>query len=79
MPGIVNDPAVALYVVAAVALIVMAGFFVYLWSMDRRMRELQRMLDDPQSERSQPRSEVESEPLRPQRIEKELSNGLDRR
>lgn len=84
MPGIINDPAVALYIVAAVSLLVMAGFFAYLWGMDRRVRELQRALDRQpldvtQSDRSHHRSEVESEPLRPQRIEKELSNGLDRR
>lgn len=82
MPGIINDPAIALYVVAAVSLIVMIGFFGYIWAMDRRVRELQRALerwplDAAQPDHSQPRHEAE--PLRPQRIEKELSNGLDRR
>lgn len=83
MPGIINDPAVALYVAAAVALVVMVGFFVYLWGMDRRVRELQRTLEREQGmaarETSPSRGEAGSETLRPQRIEKELSNGLDRR
>lgn len=82
MPGIINDPAVALYVATAVALVVMIGFFVYLWRMDRNVSELRRMLDGQAHESSHiaPRNAAyESEPLRPQRIDKELSDGLNRR
>lgn len=79
MIDIINNPAVAVYVAAGVALIVMIGFFVYLWRMDRRVRELQRAFDrDFRAESSAAVRPAEREPLRPQRIEKELSNGLDR-
>lgn len=82
MPGIINNPELAMYVAAAVALVVMVGFFVYLWRLDRGVRELQRTLE-PQSDdvlQSTGRvvKTVDSEPLRPQRIEKELSDGLNR-
>lgn len=82
MPGIINNPAVALYVATAVALVVMIGFFVYLWRMDRRVRELQRTLEIRQE--VPPGADtntgmINNEPLRPQRIEKELSDGLNRR
>ncbi len=84
MPGIIDNPAVALYVATAVALVVMIGFFIYLWSMDRRVRELQRMLDArhdaaAQADAARGSIGVEGEPLRPQRIEKELSDGFNRR
>jgi hypothetical protein len=83
MPGIINNPAVAMYVAAAVALVVMIGFFIYLWRMDRHVRDLQRRLDarsdlTTSATAGRPREAV-AEPLKPQRIEKELSNGLDRR
>jgi|GEM_PF-3496339 len=78
MPDIINNPAVALYIATAVALVVMIGFFVYLWGMDRRVKELRRMLE-AQREPRRDISEIQSEPRRPQRIEKELSNGFDRR
>lgn len=76
MPGIINDPATAMYVAAAVALVVMSGVFVYLWRMDRQVRALQRRLD---AEPETPRVPAMTEPLRPQRIEKELNDGLNRR
>ena len=83
MPGIINNPAIAMYVAAAVALVVMIGFFLYLWRMDRSVRELRRALDIEQHTdargAAQTASNVEREPLRPQRIEKELSDGLNRR
>ncbi len=82
MPGIINNPAIAMYVAAAVALVVMIGFFVYLWRMDRSVRELQRALDaEPSGARDAGQTPlvIEREPLRPQRIEKELSDGLNRR
>lgn len=79
MVDIINNPAIALYVATAVAVVVMAGFFVYLWRMDRRVRELQRALDrEFRADRDASGQAVEHEPLRPQRIEKELNNGLDR-
>lgn len=76
MPGIINDPAMAMYVAAAVALVVMTGLFVYLWRMERQVRAIQRLLE---SEPETPRVTTVNEPLRPQRIEKELSDGLNRR
>ncbi len=83
MPGIINNPAIALYVATAVALVVMIGFFVYLWRMDRSVRELRRTIEERQHDQAHgaytPVGRVESEPLRPQRIEKELSDGLNRR
>jgi uncharacterized membrane protein YccC len=81
MPGIINNPAVAMYVAAAVALVVMIGFFIYLWRMDRHVRDLQRTLDARLGRATSPTvsREAAAEPLKPQRIEKELSNGLDRR
>ncbi len=82
MPGIINNPELAMYVAAAVALVVMIGFFVYLWRLDRGVRELQRMLDLQANDAQQPEARVakvvESEPLRPKRMEKELSDGLNR-
>lgn len=83
MPGIINNPAIALYVATAVALVVMIGFFIYLWRVDRHVRELRQMLDT--QERGADLASgasatiAEREPLRPQRIEKELSDGLNRR
>ena len=83
MPGIINNPAIAMYVATAVALVVMIGFFLYLWRMDRSVHELRRMLDTehPADTRNVANTTVntEREPLRPQRIEKELSDGLSRR
>ncbi len=83
MPGIINNPAIALYVATAVALVVMIGFFIYLWRMDRSVRALQRVIEARQHEQAHTgyatTGRVESEPLRPQRIEKELSDGLNRR
>jgi phosphate/sulfate permease len=82
MLEIINNPAVALYVATAVALVVMIGFFVYLWRIERHVGEIKRALDAQQA--TTPRSDasytpVVSEPLRPQRMEKELSDGLNRR
>ncbi|MBV9791634.1 MAG: hypothetical protein JOZ51_25785 [Chloroflexi bacterium] len=81
MPGVINDPAVAMYVATAVALVVMIGFLIYLWRMDRHVRELRRLVEG-QSARAAGSSQTAreaAEPLKPQRIDKELSNGLDRR
>lgn len=73
MPGVINDPAIAMYVATAVALVVMIGFLIYLWRMDRHVRELQRLVEG-QSARaagsSQTTREPSVEPLKPQRIER---------
>lgn len=80
MPDVISNEAVALYVAAAVALVVMIGFFIYLWRMDRSVRELKRALDarERSSDQIGLRSGEPSDVVRPQRLEKELSNGLDR-
>jgi hypothetical protein len=62
MPGVVDNPALATYVAASVALIVLAGFFWYLWSIDRSVAELRRKMNEQPS----PPAEVAA-PLRPQR------------
>ncbi|HZB95441.1 MAG TPA: hypothetical protein VE268_05750 [Herpetosiphonaceae bacterium] len=62
MPGVVDNPALAMYVAAGVALIVLAGFFWYLWSIDRGVAELRRKM----KERPSPPQEAAA-PLRPQR------------
>jgi flagellar biosynthesis/type III secretory pathway M-ring protein FliF/YscJ len=77
MPGVINNPAIAMYVAAAVALVVMIGFFIYLWRMDRHVRALQQQLNN-EEQQSITTPVATSEPLRPQRIEKELRDGLNR-
>ena len=60
-----------MYVAAAVALVVVIGFFWYLWSIDRGVRELRRRLD----ERPAP-ADTTVEPLRPRRrVEQERGDG----
>lgn len=39
------DPAVAIYVALAVALVVWAGLFIFLWRIDQQAQELRRKLD----------------------------------
>ena len=71
MPSVIDNPAVAMYVAAAVALVVLLGFFWYLWSIDRSVAELRRRLD----ERPAP-SRPGGTPLRPRRrVEQEQSDG----
>jgi CcmD family protein len=43
------DPAVAIYVAAAVALVVWLGVFAFLWRIDQTTRELRRKLDEETS------------------------------
>lgn len=62
MPSILDNPALAMYVAAAVALVALGGFFWYLWSIDRRVAELRRRMD----EQPAPPAEAAA-PLRPQR------------
>jgi CcmD family protein len=78
MPDVINNAALSMYVAAAVALVVMIGFFVYLWSLDRRVRELDREVRQQETRDIRPADAVR-EPLRPKPIEKERSDGLDRR
>jgi CcmD family protein len=40
------DPAVAIYLAAAVALVVWLGVFAFLWRIDQATRELRRKLDE---------------------------------
>jgi CcmD family protein len=44
------DPGLAMYAAAAVALVVWLAIFGYLWSLDRRAREMRRTLDERASE-----------------------------
>jgi len=46
VPAVLDNPALAMYVAAAVALVVLAGFFWYLWSLDRSVAELRQKLDE---------------------------------
>lgn len=46
MPAVLNNPALSMYIAAAVALVVIGGFFWYLWSIDRGVRELRRKMDE---------------------------------
>ena len=72
MPAVLENPALAMYVAASVALIVVLGFFWYLWSIDRGVRELRRRLDERQSASD---STVVT-PLRPRRrVEQEQHDG----
>ncbi len=74
MPSIIENDALAMYVAAAVALVVLAGFFWYLWSLDRGVAELRRRLhngpDAPQA----------STPVVPRRrVSQEHEHGNDSR
>ncbi len=72
MPAILDNPALSMYIAAAVALVVIGGFFWYLWSIDRAVRELHRRLD----ERPVASATTVVTPLRPQRrIEQEQIDG----
>ncbi len=62
MTTLTNNPTLGMYVAAAVAVVVVLGLFVYLWSLDRRVGELRRIL----AERPAPPAAA-AEPLRPQR------------
>jgi hypothetical protein len=72
VPAVLDNPALAMYVAAAVALIVVLGFFWYLWSIDRGVRELRRRLD----ERPVASDPTVVTPLRPRRrVEQEQHDG----
>ncbi len=78
MQNIVNDYTLGMYAAAAVSLVVMLAFLVYLWRIDRRVRELDRRVRQQQANEVRP-VEAAHEVLRPKPIEKELQDGLDRR
>ena len=73
MDGLI-DPGLALYVSAAVAVVVWLGIFAYLWRIDAQAKMLRRMLDE---QRSQAAPQAAPTPQRPERIQperKETSN-----
>lgn len=46
MGALLVDEVAALYIVMAVALVVWLGVFAYLWRLDRRVRELERDVEE---------------------------------
>ncbi len=60
VPSVIDDPAIAMYVAAGVALVVLGGFFWYLWSIDRGVAALRRQLNERPSHSPQATA-----PLRP--------------
>ncbi len=67
MDGLI-DPGLALYVAAAVAVVVWLGIFVYLWRIDAQAKMLRRMLDE---QREQAAPQAPPTPQRPERIQPE--------
>lgn len=63
-----TDPGLALYVAAAVAVVVWLGIFAYLWRIDVQARALRRMLDERKNE-APPKIVVT--PIRPERVQPE--------
>lgn len=63
-----TDPGLALYVAAAVAVVVWLGIFAYLWRIDVQARALRRMLDERKNE-APPKTVVT--PIRPERMQPE--------
>lgn len=67
MPAMLENGTMAMYVAAAVALVVVLAFFVYLWSIDRRIIRLRQRLDERQmasaflAAQVHPRSQVDGE------------------
>ena len=74
MPGVLENDALAMYVAMAVALVVLVGFFWYLWSIDRGVAELRRRLDE------HPAAQDETvATLRPRRrVTQEQNDGITR-
>jgi hypothetical protein len=76
MTVLTDNPTLGMYVAAVVALVVVVGLFVYLWSLDRRVGEIRRTL----ASRPAPPAATTIEPLRPQRrLQEEQSDGNIRR
>jgi uncharacterized membrane protein YhiD involved in acid resistance len=77
MQNIVNDYTLGMYAAALVSLVVTLGFLIYLWRIDRRVRDLDRTLRQQANEVRLPdTARVE---VRPKPIEKEVHDGVDRR
>jgi hypothetical protein len=72
VPSVIDNPALAMYVAAAVALVVLGGFFWYLWSIDRAVAEMRRRLDQQPTQQQEPAS-----PIRPQRrvVQEQIDGG----
>ena len=66
MPNFLLDPGFAIYAALAVALVVWAGIFAFLWRVDRQAAELRRRLDQaPRPEAPAPRATLESRNAQP--------------
>lgn len=65
-----TDPAVALYVAAAVAVMVWLGIFAYLWRIDVQARALRRALEQREREGGASQG-APAAPVRPERIQPE--------
>ena len=77
MQNIVGDYTLGMYAAALVSLVVTLGFLIYLWRIDRSVRDLDRTLRQQANEvRSTDTTRIE---VRPKPIEKELHDGIDRR
>jgi CcmD family protein len=67
MPNFLLDSGIAIYAALAVALVVWAGLFAFLWRLDRQARELRRQLDQrPRAEAPAPRATLEARNGQPQ-------------
>lgn len=77
MQNIVNDYTLGMYAAALVSLVVTLGFLIYLWRIDRRVRDLDRTLRQQANEVRH--TDTARDVLRPKPIEKELHDGVDRR
>ena len=75
MPAVLDNPALAMYVAAAVALVVLVGFFWYLWSLDQNVAELRRKL----SERPTPPQAASPTLVPQQRMAQEQGDGNNAR
>lgn len=56
------EPAIAIYIALAVALVVWIGLFIFLWRVDQQAQELRRMLDQAPAEgqNAAPRATIET-------------------
>lgn len=69
-----TDPGLAMYVAAAVTLVVWLGIFAYLLKIDRQAKALRQALQERQAS---PSTEATNTPIRPKRVNperKETSN-----
>lgn len=69
-----TDPGLAMYVAAAVTLVVWLGIFAYLLKIDRQAKALRQALQERQAN---PTNQTNNAPIRPERVSperKETSN-----